>query len=151
MGYVRVLVVSTLVAGFGGLIPSAGAQARTARTHKGPIKITHPGPRFGERERHTINTYFQSPYSPLPPVMKRGGGDVPPGLRNQIAISSVLPPELQPRLLPFPPPLERRLTKLPKPWERAVIGADVIIVNRKTQQVSDMMRGVLIPGHTMYN
>jgi len=129
----------------------AAAQAKSARTHKGPIKLKHPGPRFGERERDTISRYFHNPYSPLPPAMKNGGSDVPPGLRNQIAISSPLPPELEPKLLPFPPPLERRLTRLPKPWERAVVGPDVVIVNRKTQLVSDLMRSVLIPAHTMYN
>ena len=133
------------------LCATASGTQTSARTHKGPLKLKHPGPRFGERERETINKYFHNPYSPLPQVMKNGGGDVPPGLRNQVAISNLLPPELQPKVLPFPPPLERRLTKLPKPWERAVIGPDVIIVNRKTQQVSDLMRSVLIPAHTGYN
>ena len=134
------------------LVPAALAgQAKRPLRPKGPLPLKHPGPRFGDRERDTISKYFHNPYSPLPPVMKSGGGDVPPGLRNQIAISSPMPPELQPKLLPFPPPLERRLIRLPKPWERAVIGPDVVIVNRKTQQVSDLMRSVLIPAHTMFN
>ena len=109
------------------------------------------GPKFSNRDRDTISKYFHNPYSNLPPVMKNGGTDVPPNLRKQVVQSAVLPPELQPRALPLPPPLDRRLAKLPTPYARAVVGPDVIILNRKTQQIIDVMQSVLIPAHTMFN
>ena len=109
------------------------------------------GPRFNDRERDTISKYFHSPYSNLPPSLKNGGTDVPPNVRRQVVQSAILPPELQPRVVPLPPPLEARLPRLAKPYQRAVVGPDVIILNRKTQQISDVMRSVLIPAHTGYN
>jgi hypothetical protein len=53
--------------------------------------------------------------------------------------------------VPLPPPLETRLPRLAKPYQRAVVGPDVIILNRRTQQISDVIRSVLIPAHSMYN
>ena len=129
---------------------AAGAESRS-RASKAPKPLARVGPRFSTRDRETITKYFQNPYSAIPSIMKNGGPDVPPGLRRQVEISSVLPRELERRMLPFPPPLEARLSRLGKPYQRAVIGPDVIILNRKTQQVSDLMRSVLIPAHTGFN
>jgi hypothetical protein len=130
------------------LIPCA-SYAQTKKS--GRMAPAWRGPRFTDRERETISKYLHNPYSPLPPQMRQGGGDVPPGLRKQLLPTAILPPELQPRVVPLPPPLEARLRRLPKPYERAVVGPDVIILNRKTQQISDVMLSVLIPAHTMYN
>jgi hypothetical protein len=123
----------------------------TAKTAKSSKATRVQGPRFSQRDRETITKYLTSPYSNLPPGLKDGGTDVPPNVRREIVRSSVLPPELQRRTLRLPPPLEARLPKLPKPYQRAVVGPDVIIFNTKTQQISDVMRSVLIPAHSMYN
>ena len=133
-------------------IASAGAQSKTkAGTAGKAASPTARGPRFTDRERETIAKYFHSPYSSLPPNLRNGGMDVPPNLRKQLVPTATLPPELQPRVVPLPPPLEARLPRLAKPYQRAVVGPDVIILNRKTQQISDVIRSVLIPAHSMYN
>ena len=135
------------------LVFVASASATQSKT-KTPTRKAAPvvkGPRFSDRDRDTISKYFHSPYSNLPQALKNGGTDVPPNLRKQVVRSGVLPPELQPQALPLPPPLERRLPRLPTPYARAVVGPDVIILNRKTQQITDVMQSVLIPAHSMFN
>jgi hypothetical protein len=141
------LVVLGCVAG---IVISAGAQHNARTVSKGASPAAR-GPRFTDRERETISKYFHNPYSNLPSSLKNGGTDVPPNVRKQVVRSAVLPPELQPRVVPLPPPLEARLPRLAKPYQRAVVGPDVIILNRKTQWISDVIRSVLIPAHTMYN
>jgi hypothetical protein len=124
------------------------AQTKSKSTSKKAAPVA-AGPRFSDRDRDTITKYFHSPYSNLPSSLKNGGPDVPPNVRKQVVRSGTLPPELRP--LPLPPPLEARLPRLPKPFQRAVVGPDVIILNGKTQQISDVMQSVLIPAHGMYN
>ena len=129
----------------------AFTQAHSRKAPPAPTSTVVRGPRFTDRERETIAKYFHSPYSNLPPSLRNGGTDVPPNVRKQVVRSAILPPELQPRVVPLPPPLEARLPRLAKPYQRAVVGPDVIIWNRKTQQISDVIRSVLIPAHSMYN
>lgn len=56
-----------------------------------------------------------------------------------------LPPGLQKRVQPFPEDLERRLPRLPDGYARVAIGVDVLILNRKTQRIMDVIHDILRP------
>ena len=58
--------------------------------------------------------------------------------------NGTLPPGLERKLEPLPEPLRARLRPLPPEYERAVVGQDVIILDRNTQKVRDIIRDVAI-------
>jgi len=93
-------------------------------------------PRFHERDRAAIEQYYRSvkPKKMLPGLTKRES--LPPGLARR----DTLPPGLQGRLLPRE--LEARLTVLPVAQARVVIGRDVVLMQRDTRVVLDILYGV---------
>jgi hypothetical protein len=56
--------------------------------------------------------------------------------------NGTLPPGLQKRIEPCPAELERQLPPLPAEYRRAVIGAHVVILNRNTNVIVDIMKDV---------
>ena len=92
--------------------------------------------RFHERDRAAIEQYYRSvkPKKMPPGLAKRES--LPPGL----AMRDTLPPGLQGRLLPRE--LEARLTVLPAAQARVVIGRDVVLMQRDTRVVLDILFGV---------
>jgi len=118
----------------------------------------HDGHAYGHRKHHVVRWYGGARGGVLsardrrllPPGLAKRGSDLPPGLQKQLAKNGKLPPGLEKRLQPFPPQLESRLPKLPPYYERGVIGSDVIILNRKTQMIVDIMRDVLMPPHSSF-
>ena len=58
-----------------------------------------------------------------------------------------LPPGLQKRLVPFPEELERRLPALPPNYTRGFIGASVVIYDRRTALVVDIVHDVIALTH----
>jgi hypothetical protein len=54
-----------------------------------------------------------------------------------------LPPGLQKRLEPLPIDLDRRLPRLPESWERVVLEENVILVDRRTQRILDIIENVI--------
>jgi hypothetical protein len=79
----------------------------------------------------------------LPPGLAKKG-KLPPGLQKQLQRNGTLPPGLEKKLEPLPEPLHARLRPLPPECERAVIGQDVIILDRSTQKILDIIRDVAI-------
>lgn len=100
-------------------------------------------PYFSPRDRQIIIDYFRGGYGNLPPGLAKRGGNLPPGLERQLRRNGHLPPGLEKRLVPFPVDLERRLPRLPSVYQRVILGPDVLIVNRKTGAVLDILRGVI--------
>ena len=86
---------------------------------------------FSTRDREIIRDYFHNRYSNLPPGLAKRGGNLPPGLQKRIS--------------PFPVDLERRLPQLPNIYVRGSIGTDVVILNRQTQRVVDIIHDILRP------
>jgi hypothetical protein len=99
-------------------------------------------PYFSPRDRQIIIDYFRG-YGNLPPGLAKRGGNLPPGLARQLRRNGHLPPGLEKRLVPFPVGLERRLPPLPSVYQRVILGPDVLIVNRKTGAILDILRGVI--------
>ena len=79
----------------------------------------------------------------LPPGLAKKG-KLPPGLQKQLQRNGTLPPGLEKKLEPLPEPLHARLRPLPPEYERAVIGQDVVILDRNTQKILDIIRDVAI-------
>lgn len=100
---------------------------------------------FSSRDRDIIHSYFHDSYSNLPPGLAKRGGNLPPGLQKHLERDGTLPPGLQKRVSPFPVDLERRLPRLPDIYVRATIGSDVVILNRRTQRIMDIIHDIVRP------
>lgn len=97
---------------------------------------------FGEHDREVITRYYSSRGSNLPPGLAKRGGNLPPGLEKQLERNGTLPPGLQKRVEPCPVELERQLPPLPAEYQRGVIGAHIVIINRNTNVIVDVMKDV---------
>ena len=98
---------------------------------------------FSAREPDIIRDYYRDHDAGLPPGLAKRRGNLPPGLQKQLQRNGTLPPGLQKRLEPFPDELEGRLPELPHEYERAVIGVDVLILDRRTQRIVDIIHDLL--------
>lgn len=107
---------------------------------RGGVQVT-----FSVRDRDTIREYYHDRYSNLPPGLAKRNGKLPPGLQKHLERDGRLPPGLQKRVEPFPDELERRLPRLPDGYGRVVLGVDVLILNRKTQRIMDVIHDILRP------
>lgn len=100
---------------------------------------------FGSRDRDIIRDYYNGRNSNLPPGLAKRGGNLPPGLQKQLDRNGTLPPGLQKRLTPFPEDLERRLPRLPDIYRRGSIGGSVVIIDRRTQRIMDVIHDIIRP------
>ena len=92
--------------------------------------------RFSDRDRAAIEQHYRAakPKKAPPGLEKRES--LPPGLAKR----DTLPPGLQGRLLPRE--LEARLTVLPAAQVRVIIGRDIVLMQRDTRVVLDILYGV---------
>ena len=100
---------------------------------------------FLPEERRIIENYYRSsgPSKGLPPGLAKRGGKLPPGLQKHLDKNGTLPPGLQKRLEPLPQDLDLRLPGLPDYWERVILGSDVILVDRRTNRILDIIENVI--------
>lgn len=100
---------------------------------------------FLPEERRIIENYFRSsgPSKGLPPGLAKRGGKLPPGLQKHLDKNGTLPPGLQKRLEPLPQDLTLRLPGLPDYWERVIHERDVILVDRRTNRILDIIENVI--------
>jgi len=82
--------------------------------------------RFSDRDRKRIEEYYRAAKSKKAP--------------SGLARRDTLPPGLQGRLLPRE--LESRLVVLPETFVRIVVGRDIVLMNRDTRVVLDILHGV---------
>ena len=103
--------------------------------------------RFLPEERRVIEDYYrQTPKGKgkgLPPGLAKRGGNLPPGLQKHLEKNGQLPPGLQKRLEPLPVDLDRRLPRLPEYWERVVLERDVILLDRRSNRILDIIENVV--------
>jgi hypothetical protein len=105
-------------------------------------------PIFHTRDRQIIVEFYRSQPSNLPPGLAKRNGNLPPGLEKHLERNGTLPPGLQKRVEPLPEALEARLPPLPDNCRRGIIGAHVIILDRKTGAILDIIRDVaVLAGH----
>jgi hypothetical protein len=102
----------------------------------------HP-PYFLPDERQIIIEFFRDPPTGgLPPGLAKRGGNLPPGLQKHLQKNGTLPPGLQKRLQPLPPDLEKRLPGIPDIWGRVVLGRKVILLDKRTSRILDIIENV---------
>jgi len=98
---------------------------------------------FGPEDPTIIKEYYAKGSKGLPPGLAKRER-LPPGLQRQLQRNGTLPPGLAKKLEPLPRELEVRLTPLPPGYVRVVVGTDVIILNKTTQKVLDILRDVAV-------
>jgi hypothetical protein len=100
---------------------------------------------FLPEARKIIYEYYHqgAPTRGLPPGLAKRGGKLPPGLQKQLDKNGRLPPGLQKRLEPMPADLDRRLPRLPDFWERVILERDVILIDRRTNRILDIIENVI--------
>lgn len=116
--------------------PPVVAATQAGVTIKGEIVFT-------TQDQKIIREYFRGGQGGLPPGLAKRGGKLPPGLRRHIEKNGTLPPGLQKKIEAFPVVLERRLSPLPSGVIRVSIGTDVIILDRTTNKILDIVRDVV--------
>ena len=103
--------------------------------------------RFSLEEHRIIEDYYHkgkpSKKKGLPPGLAKRGGNLPPGLQKKLDRDGKLPPGLQKRLEPLPTDLDRRLPRLPEQWERVILDRDIILVDRRTNRILDIIENVI--------
>ena len=92
--------------------------------------------RFSDHDRAAIEQHYRAAKSKKKPPGLAKRESLPPGLAKR----DTLPPGLQGRLLPRE--LETRLTVLPAAQVRVIIGRDVVLMQRDTRVVLDILHGV---------
>jgi hypothetical protein len=92
------------------------------------------------RDRALIEDYYadKKRKKGLPPGLAKRGGALPPGLAKR----DTLPPGLQSESLPYD--LERQLTPLSGNYVRVRINQDVVLMEKRTRVVLDVVYGVAI-------
>ncbi len=111
-----------------------------------PLDTKRPD-RFTVEERRIIEEYYhkatKSKAKGLPPGLAKRGGNLPPGLQKKLERDGQLPPGLQKRLEPLPNDLSHRLPRLPEYWERVIIDRDVVLLDRRTNRILDIIENVI--------
>jgi hypothetical protein len=104
----------------------------------------HPE-RFMIEERVIIEEYYhrggKQKKKGLPPGLAKRGGKLPPGLQKKLAKDGRLPPGLERRTLPVN--LERRLPRLPKYQERVIVERHIILIDRRSDRILDIIEDVV--------
>lgn len=102
---------------------------------------------FLAEEKRLIEQYYRSGKKAkkkgLPPGLAKRGGNLPPGLQRKLEKNGELPPGLQKRLEPLPDDLTRQLPRLPEYWERVIVERDVILLDRRTNRILDIIEDVI--------
>ncbi len=97
---------------------------------------------FRGGDREIVTTYYARHGSGLPPGLAKRNGNLPPGLEKQLERNGTLPPGLQKKLQPCPVEITRQLPPLPPDYQRSVIGAHIVVFNRHTNIIVDVMKDV---------
>jgi hypothetical protein len=97
---------------------------------------------FTPEDRDIVSAWFWQNRNGLPPGLANRES-LPPGLRKQLQRNGTLPPGLQKKLTPIPAVLDAKLVRLPVDIIRVVIGPDLVLLNRRTNLVLDIIPDVI--------
>jgi len=102
---------------------------------------------FLPEERRIIEEYYHQGKNTkakgLPPGLAKRGGNLPPGLQKHLDKNGQLPPGLQKRLEPLPTDLNSQLPRLPEHWDRVILERDIILIDRRTNRILDIIENVI--------
>ncbi len=99
---------------------------------------------FGGSQEATIRAWFSNKQNleGLPPGLAKRER-LPAGLERQLEKNRSLPPGLEKRVHPFPGELGKLLPELPKGVIRVVIGVDILLLDKTSNRILDIVRKVL--------
>ncbi len=95
-------------------------------------------PRISPAERRVIREFYRQ-YEWPPSVTGEPSQDAL--LEERIKVTAQLPPGLGE--LPLPEALRDQLSPLPPGYARFLVGSDVVLMNARTRQITDVVRDVL--------
>jgi Ni/Co efflux regulator RcnB len=93
---------------------------------------------YSDHDRDSARGWHDEHENNLPPGLAKKD-QLPPGLEKQLVRRGSLPPGLQKRLQPCPEELERRLPPPPAECAHMLVGGHVILLNRRTNVVVDVV------------
>ena len=93
---------------------------------------------YSKHDRDLAWNWYHEHERGLPPGLAKKDR-LPPGLERQLAVRGTLPPGLQKKMRPCPPELVRELPPPPPDCEHTVIGGHIVLVNRNTHVVVDII------------
>jgi len=94
--------------------------------------------RYTEHDRDVAWRWYHDHENGLPPGLAKKDR-LPPGLEKQLAVRGTLPPGLQKKIRPCPLELERQLPPPPPDYVHMVIGGHLVLANRNTHVVLDII------------
>ncbi|MGH9786590.1 MAG: hypothetical protein ACRD88_20665, partial [Terriglobia bacterium] len=115
-----------------------GKQQSASSSHGSPSVVIV----FTTQEREMISDWFWSNRNGLPPGLAKRES-LPPGLQKQLQRKGTLPPGLQKKLTPLPYALDSRLGRLPSDYLRVVIGRDIVLLDRRSNTILDVIANVI--------
>jgi len=105
---------------------------------------------FVADDRVAVRSFYAQNPSSLPPGLAKRGGNLPPGLAKRggnlppgLSRGQVVSAEYEEHLLPLPRELEIRLPPPPHEVIRRILGHDIVMIDRQTKKVLDVMRDAL--------
>jgi hypothetical protein len=93
---------------------------------------------YTKHDRDVAWRWYQQHENGLPPGLAKKDR-LPPGLEKQLAVRGTLPPGLQKKMRPCPPGLVHELPPPPPNCEHTMIGGHIVLVNRTTHVVVDII------------
>jgi Ni/Co efflux regulator RcnB len=96
---------------------------------------------YSDHDRDQMHRWYEQregDHDDLPPGLARHDR-LPPGLEKQLRVKGTLPPGLRKKMYPCPEEVERQLPPPPPGCEHTVIGGHVVLVNRSTYVVLDII------------
>ncbi len=94
---------------------------------------------YSDHYRDAIRGWYREQDGHLPPGLAKRDR-LPPGLERQLQVRGTLPPGLQKKMMPVPVALEQRLPPPPPDCAHVFIGANLVLVNRRTNVVLDIFQ-----------
>ncbi|MBL8510688.1 MAG: hypothetical protein JNM52_03490 [Betaproteobacteria bacterium] len=163
---ITIALITPLIASFiAALLANPAAHAQTSGSVTISGKSASATLSFGEQERRTIEQYYvnertrqesrhdddedgdkkhkkhkKNKEKGLPPGLQKKldrDGQLPPGLQKRLSRGDAIPREVE--KAPLPVELERKLVKLPPDYGRAVIGVDIVLFDKKSGIVLDIV------------
>jgi Ni/Co efflux regulator RcnB len=145
------LLVAMIVA-FSGLAAFAqgqgngrGRQEREDRGERGHGRETKEHGRkkkrdtyYSDQNREWARTWYRDHHGDLPPGLAKRD-ELPPGLARQLRVRGTLPPGLQKKIHPVPEAFVSHLPPPPPDCEHVLIGGNIVLMNRKTHLVLDIV------------
>lgn len=137
---IRILFLANII-----FLLSLNGCITTPEINSGSVEVynedVHVKVAFNENDRYKIKRYYDrlKKNKKIPPGLTKKQ-ELPPGLHKQIEKKGVLPPGLESRRLPTE--LERQLSYLPEEYVRVKVGGDVVLMNKKTRVIFDVILGV---------